>query len=203
MYKYDYQESELDKYIKEYPKSYRLYKNIVEEKQSAIAKIYMLRVLHDELLNKFNKTVKGFLPVKRMKLCHAQAYLGNCKRANGTCEIAISEHLFTIGFIPIVNVMAHEMIHSIENFPRGHKDAFIKMMNKLNFIYGLHIQTKGAYQCSGHLEIHREEKKPKYCLKCISCGNKYFYYKKSKYVKNYTKCHCGRCKGKLKLEVFG
>ena len=204
MYEVDYQKNELDKYIETYPKSYKLYKNIIEKNQSTISKIYMLRTLHEELLNMFSKTVKGFLPVNNMKLCLARAYLGYCKRnRNETCDISISEHLFTIGFIPIVNVMAHEMIHSIKDFPRGHKDAFISMMNKLNYIYGLHIQTKGAYRCNAaHLRVHIEEKKPKYCLKCISCGNKYYYYRKTKYVKNYMKCHCGKCKGRLKLEIL-
>ena len=204
MYKYDIENDELQEYIRAYPKSYKLYMSIIDPNQFAVSKVYMLRVLHKELLNKFSQTVKDFLPVNDIKLCHARTYLGICKRnINETsCDISISEHLFKIGFIPIVNVMAHEMIHSIKGFPRGHKDAFIKMMNKLNCIYGLHIQTKGAYQCTGHLKIHIEEKKPKYCLVCTSCGNKYYYYRKTKYVKNYIKCHCGKCKGQLKLEIL-
>ena len=197
-------DKELLIYAKNYPKSYKIYVDIIRHNRSSLVKIHMLRVLHEELLSYFVKTGEEFCKLNSLKLCHAKSYLGNCTRNDKyeTCKINISEHMFMIGFIPIVNVMAHEMIHSIKNFPRGHKAPFIEMMNKLNHLFGLHIQKKGAYKCIGHYEVHKQEKKPKYILICKHCGHKYFYYRKSKVIKNYRRCYCHICKSDLILKEY-
>lgn len=202
-YKEDiYKDKELMFYAKRYPKSYKLYVNIMQMNLSSPHKIYMLKVLYNELINQFVETGENFCDMTTLKLCRSKSYLGRCRRNDlyEECTIYISDHLFACGFIPIVNVMAHEIIHSIKNFPRGHKADFVAMMNRLNYLFGLHIQKKGAYRCENHTEIHKEEKKPKFVLTCKCCGHKYYYYKESKAIKNYKRYHCHKCKGRLEIK---
>ena len=90
--------------------------------------------------------------------------------------------------------MIHEIIHTIPGC-NNHGKKFKKICNIINKKFPEYkLQTKTSSEDFG---VKREDKKPRYIVKCESCGKEYFYFRKPKYnIENYY-CSCGKYKLKI------
>ena len=118
---------------------------------------------------------------------------GICKkRINGDrvrYEIEISKKYAEEYPEDVLNVITHEIIHTIESPDCwNHGDNFQLVMNSLNETHSelcLSIISRNII------------KKDAYKIVCAECGKEYFYYKKCKVVTETFRYRCGECSGEL------
>lgn len=156
--------------------------------------------MNNELVNKLFQEVKkelfGVLPyrytVPHIQIKNYKSCLGKCKKVREDYYvISLSKYLLDCDFQLIKNVIAHELIHTI-NGCFNHGDNFVRYVNLINKLFP-HYK----------IELRNTDKqfsqniKYKYKITCLKCGSVFY---RNRLCKNHGLLSHAQCGGKLKVE---
>ncbi len=125
---------------------------------------------------------------------------GSCNISRGNeaeCRLAFSGHLFFPGNAgPLIDVIAHELLHACLPVREGHGPIFHRGMALLNEALGLHIRVY-----SEKTAIRQSEALYRYKVVCGACGNVFYYLRAGAVVKHPARYRCAKC-GESAFRVF-
>lgn len=119
---------------------------------------------------------------------------GLCKRTSGVFSISLSSELNKTNSKAIKNVIAHELIHTV-NGCFNHGANFKRIANIMNKTYGYNIsRTTSATELGFSEEYHKEVvMNSKYVVTCQNCGTVSRYQRMCKTLQVLDRCTCGKC----------
>lgn len=124
--------------------------------------------------------------------------LGMCKTKRDHITKEILEHRIEIASYILSDpeltkqTIIHELIHTIPGC-KGHDKTWKYYGDKASKLFNVDIT-----RTTDTKNYNIEKEKPKYILKCKTCGEEYGYYRMSKAIKNYEMYKCN-CSGSLEL----
>lgn len=117
-------------------------------------------------------------------------------------HIEISKWLMQLNNEIIKNTIIHELIHCLP-YCNNHGKEFKKYSKIINEKLGYNITRLGDKQKdfeSSNIKYNFDDNMYKYKIICKNCNQQYF---RKRIAKNFTKKYvCGKCRGKLKIELI-
>ena len=148
----------------------------------------------------------GYKPVKLIPKCGyttRQNVYGVCleRRYRNTKEVIYTQVKVNKKFAEkaneqqMLNTLLHECLHSACGADEHHGGKWAIAAKTLNDKCGYQLSAKADFEDENGETI--SAKADKYIIQCKSCGNKWFYSRLSKSVKNPNLYRCGICNGEL------
>lgn len=126
--------------------------------------------------------------------------LGLCSLNNGSYNIQISSILLEDEnpIKALKNTIMHELLHTHDNC-MSHGGLWQCLANRVNKAYGYNVSRINSLESLGIIKnsIKEKARQNAYVFKCDKCGQSIVRYRSSKFVRNYTNYHCGKCGGKI------
>ena len=154
-------------------------------------------------LNEYDIDASKVANQVKWKTSRAKSRYGQCRLHNGKpYEINISGFMLDENVLKddicLKGTIIHELLHALA--PKdGHKGKWKLLAREVN------IKSNGKYnikRCSSFDEMGIKKQnvlKPKYTLRCTSCGNEYYHMRRCVAVNHPELWRCGICEGKLEL----
>ncbi|HZK02005.1 MAG TPA: SprT-like domain-containing protein [Anaerovoracaceae bacterium] len=165
------------------------------------------------LLAKAHQMVEG-VGIPLTPLAHITLKTSDSRRRWGYCSrqknnnnfiIGISNKTILLGSDAVLQVLVHELLHTVDGcFNHGAKwKMHASIINKN---YGMNVSRVNSAEDMCEKEVanaimEADKKAAKYRIYCPTCGQEIFRFRKCKLVSLVDFYKCGKCMGKLKLEV--
>lgn len=127
----------------------------------------------------------------------ANSFLGKCElfteyKGEKVFAIQVSYKVLNLKFNDIMEILCHEVLHSCEGC-MNHRTQWKRYAKMMNEKYGYNIR-----RCANGEEygLTKNEIKKNYCLRCVACGEKYYFARYCKRVRNPHSYGC-KCGGNL------
>lgn len=152
--------------------------------------------LANKLFQDVKKELYGILPyrytVPHIEIRKLKSSLGRCHKINDDYyQIQLSQYLLDCDIQFIKNVIAHELIHTV-NGCFNHGLSFQRYVNLINRLFPHYkIELKNTNK------QFSQNVKYKYKITCLKCGNVFY---RHKLPKHHDRLSHGQCGGKLKVE---
>lgn len=151
---------------------------------------YLGEAMLDRLKIKYAKNTKYVVNSR------AQSRLGLCKKQGDKYTVEISSKLLDerVSEQLLIETVLHEQLHTCYGCMK-HTGRWKQLAQKVNAAYRLNI-VRAAEEEAVPEDL---QPKPKYIIKCQSCGAEIHRQRLSPVVKNPSRYRCGKCRGKLTL----
>lgn len=152
--------------------------------------------LANKLFQDVKKELYGILPyrytVPHIEIKNLKSSLGRCHKIHDNYyQIQLSKYLLDCDTQFIKNVIAHELIHTINGcFNHGYNfQRYVNLINKLFPHYKIELRNTDK-QFSQNIKY-------KYKITCLKCGSVFY---RHRLYKHHDHLSHGQCGGKLKVE---
>lgn len=155
----------------------------------------------------------GFENVLEIKVnTRAKKRWGQCRRVRGFYYININADLLdeSTDLSGLKSTIIHELLHTLPGC-LNHGATWNSYASKVNRELGYNIKRCSSDEEKGlsaemikkrtNDELVRKVSSIKYIVVCNSCGNKNFYQKRAKVIDYPQLYRCGRCRGKLSVQM--
>lgn len=160
--------------------------------------------IFEEMIRQF--TLAGIpLPLgkidTRLHFSRSSTRLGSCRKERGMYKISLSVYILE-DKEAVQSTIAHELVHTCRGC-MNHGSSFQRTGRMVETKLGIPVSSKASREESERSGIKDAYiKKARYRIRCRNCDAVLYRQKKSALVLNPDRYRCGKCGGRLSVEVL-
>ena len=137
----------------------------------------------------------------RLHFSRSSTRLGSCKKDRGIYKISLSVYILE-DKEAVRSTIAHELVHTCRGC-MNHGTSFQRIGRMVEAKLGIPVSSKASREESERSGIKDAYiKKARYRISCSNCDAVLYRQKKSALVMNPNRYRCGKCGGRLYVEVL-